>query len=57
MIVGDAVWDIHAARRSGILFVGLREGCGGQELYNAGALRVYRDAHALLEGIDELGFE
>jgi hypothetical protein len=27
LIVGDAVGDIHAARRSGILFVGLREGC------------------------------
>ena len=58
LIVGDAVWDIHAARRSGILSVGLLTGgFGEQELYNAGAMRVYRDAQALLQGIDELGFE
>ena len=58
LIVGDAVWDIHAARRPGISSVGLLSGgCGDQQLYNAGAMRVYRDAQALLEGIDELGFE
>lgn len=58
LIVGDAVWDIHAARRSGILSVGmLSGGFGEQELYNAGAMRVYRDPEALLEGIDELGFD
>lgn len=58
LIVGDAVWDIHAARRSGILSVGLLSGgFGEQELYNAGAMRVYRDARALHEGIDELGFD
>ncbi len=58
LIVGDAVWDIHAARRSGILSVGLLSGgFGEQELYNAGAMRVYRDTRALHEGIDELGFD
>jgi HAD superfamily hydrolase (TIGR01549 family) len=57
LIVGDAVWDMHAARRSGILSVGLLSGgFGEQELYNAGAMRVYRDAKALHKGIDELGF-
>jgi HAD superfamily hydrolase (TIGR01549 family) len=56
LVVGDAVWDIHAARRAGILSVGLLSGgFGEQELYNAGAMRVYRDAQALNEGIDELG--
>ena len=57
LIVGDAVWDIHAARRAGILAVGLLSGgFGEQELYNAGAMRVYRDpAHLHLE-LDELGF-
>jgi len=56
LIVGDAIWDIHAARRSGILAVGvLSGGFGEQELYNAGAMRVYKDAAALLDGIDELG--
>ena len=58
LIVGDAVWDIYAARRSGIMSAGLLSGgFGEQELYNAGAMRVYRDASALLEGIDELGFK
>jgi HAD superfamily hydrolase (TIGR01549 family) len=58
LIVGDAVWDIHAARRSGILSIGmLSGGYGEQELYNAGAMRVYRDAETLLKGIDELGFD
>jgi HAD superfamily hydrolase (TIGR01549 family) len=58
LVVGDAVWDIHAARRSGIMSVGLLSGgFGEQELYNAGAMRVYRDARALLEAKDELGFK
>ena len=58
LVVGDAIWDIHAARRSGIMSVGLLSGgFGEQELYNAGAMRVYRDARALLEAIDELGFK
>ena len=58
LIVGDAVWDIYAARRSGIMSAGLLSGgFGEQELYNAGAMRVYRDASALLEGINELGFK
>jgi HAD superfamily hydrolase (TIGR01549 family) len=58
LVVGDAVWDIHAARRSGILSVGLLSGgFGEQELYNAGAMRVYKDTRALHEGIEELGFE
>ena len=58
LVVGDAVWDIHAARRSGIMSVGLLSGgFGEQELYNAGAMRVYRDAEALHAGLSELGFE
>ena len=58
LVVGDAVWDVHAARRAGILSVGLLTGgFGEQELYNAGAMRVYRDAADLLAGIDDLGIE
>jgi len=58
LVVGDAIWDIHAARRSGILSVGLLSGgFGEQELYNAGAMRVYKDAQGLFDGIDELGLE
>lgn len=57
LVVGDAVWDIHAARRSGIVSAALLSGgFGEQELYNAGAMRVYRDAEELLEAFDELGF-
>jgi HAD superfamily hydrolase (TIGR01509 family) len=58
LIVGDAVWDVHAARRAGILSVGLLSGgFGEQELYNAGAMRVYKDAAGLLAGINELGID
>jgi HAD superfamily hydrolase (TIGR01509 family) len=58
LIVGDAIWDVHAARRAGILSVGvLTGGFGAQELYNAGAMRVYRDTAELLMRIDELGIE
>lgn len=56
-VVGDAVWDLLAARRAGMLSVGLL--CGGyslEELVQAGALRVYRDPRELLGSLDELGF-
>ncbi len=55
-VVGDAVWDLLAARRAGMLSVGLL--CGGyslEELVQAGALRVYRDPRELLDSLDELG--
>lgn len=56
IVVGDAIWDIHAARRAGILAVGLLTGgFSEQELYNAGAMRVYRDVSELHQEIDELG--
>jgi hypothetical protein len=35
----------------------LSGGFGEQELYNAGAMRVYPDAKALHEAMDELGFD
>jgi HAD superfamily hydrolase (TIGR01509 family) len=58
LVAGDSVWDVHSARRAGILSIGLLTGgFGEQELYNAGAMRVYRDAGELLAGIDELGLE
>lgn len=56
LVIGDAVWDVHAARRAGILAVGvLSGGFGEQELYNAGAMRVYSDVAHLHRSIDELG--
>jgi len=55
-VVGDAVWDLLAARRAGMLSVGLLTGGYGEdELRAAGAYRVYRDAEELLESLDELG--
>ncbi|HEX8940292.1 MAG TPA: HAD family hydrolase [Candidatus Limnocylindrales bacterium] len=55
-VVGDAVWDLLAARRAGMLSVGLLSGgYGADELLQAGAFRVYRDAAELDESLDELG--
>jgi phosphoglycolate phosphatase-like HAD superfamily hydrolase len=55
-VVGDAVWDLLAARRAGMLSVGLLSGGYGEdELTRAGAFRVYRDANELRESLDELG--
>jgi HAD superfamily hydrolase (TIGR01549 family) len=55
-VVGDAVWDLLAARRAGMLSVGLLTGGYGEdELRSAGAFRVYRDAAELLDSLDELG--
>jgi HAD superfamily hydrolase (TIGR01549 family) len=55
-VVGDAVWDQLAARRAGILSVGLLSGGYGEtELLSAGAFRVYRDPAELLGSLDELG--
>jgi HAD superfamily hydrolase (TIGR01509 family) len=55
-VVGDAVWDLLAARRAGMLSVGvLSGGYGEDELIRAGAFRVYRDAAELHLSLDELG--
>jgi HAD superfamily hydrolase (TIGR01509 family) len=55
-VVGDAVWDLLAARRAGMLSVGLLSGGYGEdELTRAGAFRVYRDAAELQGSLDELG--
>jgi HAD superfamily hydrolase (TIGR01509 family) len=55
-VVGDAVWDLLAARRAGMLSVGLLTGGYGEdELARAGAFRVYRDATELRMSLDEIG--
>lgn len=55
-VVGDAVWDLLAARRAGMLSVGLLTGgYGHEELTRAGAFRVYRDPAELDSSLDELG--
>jgi HAD superfamily hydrolase (TIGR01509 family) len=55
-VVGDAVWDLLAAKRSGMLGIGvLTGGIGRSELTDAGAYRVYRDAAELDARRHELG--
>lgn len=55
-VIGDAVWDLLAARRAGMLSVGLLSGGYGEdELISAGAFRVYRDPAELHRSLDELG--
>ena len=55
-VIGDAVWDLLAARRAGMLSVGLLTGGYGEdELVRAGAFRVYTDAAELRGSLDELG--
>jgi HAD superfamily hydrolase (TIGR01509 family) len=57
-VVGDAVWDLLAARRAGMLSVGLLSGGYGEdELVRAGAFRVYQDTAELHASLDELGVE
>jgi len=55
-VVGDAVWDLLAARRASMLNIGLLSGGYGEdELTRAGAFRVYRDPEELRSSLDELG--
>ncbi len=55
-VVGDAVWDLLASRRAGMLSIGLLSGGYGEdELSRAGAFRVYRDTAELHQSLDELG--
>jgi HAD superfamily hydrolase (TIGR01549 family) len=55
-VVGDAVWDLLAARRARMLCIGLLSGGYGEdELTRAGAFRVYRDPVELHASLDELG--
>jgi HAD superfamily hydrolase (TIGR01549 family) len=55
-VVGDAVWDMLAARRARCLGIGLLSGgYGSDELERAGAYRVFEDTADLLKHIDEVG--
>ena len=57
-VVGDAVWDLLAARRARMLSIGLLSGgYGADELLASGAFRVYEDAAELHRSLDELGFD
>jgi phosphoglycolate phosphatase-like HAD superfamily hydrolase len=51
LTVGDSVWDVEAARAAGIGCVGVESGgFSRHELAEAGAVAVYRDVQALLDG-------
>jgi len=52
-MVGDSVWDIAAADRAGVRCIGvLSGGTGAGDLTEAGAVAVYDDVAALLEGLE-----
>jgi HAD superfamily hydrolase (TIGR01549 family) len=54
--VGDAVWDLLAARRAGMLPIGmLTGGYGESELLESGAYRVFKNPKALHDHLGELG--
>lgn len=56
VVIGDAIWDMLAARRARALGVGLMSGgYGVDELERAGAARVYEDPADLLNHLDEVG--
>ena len=56
LVVGDTVWDILAARRSGMLGIGLLSGgIARADLLHAGALRIYADPADLHDHLDEVG--
>src|SRR5437764_11672962 len=53
IFVGDTVWDVEAARKSGLDCVCvLTGGISEQELRDAGAVEVYRDVQHLLREFD-----
>lgn len=55
LVVGDAIWDMLAARRAKAIGIGLLSGgYDVSELERAGALRVYADPLDLLNHLDEV---
>lgn len=55
LVIGDAIWDMLAARRCKATGIGLLSGgYDTGELERAGALRVYEDPLALLQHLDEI---
>lgn len=55
LVVGDAIWDMLAARRCNAIGIGLLSGgYDTGELERAGALRVYEDPLSLLHHLDEV---
>ena len=55
-VVGDAVWDMLASKRAHALGIGfLSGGYGEDELFRAGAYRIFEDPADMLMHIDEVG--
>ncbi|CAN5382826.1 HAD family hydrolase [soil metagenome] len=55
-VIGDAIWDMLAARRARALGIGLLSGgYGEEELVRAGAYRVFADPADMLYHLDEVG--
>jgi HAD superfamily hydrolase (TIGR01549 family) len=53
-VIGDSVYDVEAARRTGVPAYGLLTGgYGRDELEEAGAAAVYKDLEDLLDHVDE----
>ncbi len=53
-MVGDTVWDMEAARKCDLRFIGvLTGGISRQELEEAGAIAVYEDVAQLLRELDD----
>ncbi|WP_166821796.1 HAD family hydrolase [Thalassoroseus pseudoceratinae] len=58
LIVGDAIWDVLAAQRAGMLCVAVLTGGNDRmELIQAGAHRVFRDVGELHANLDQFGFD
>ena len=54
VMVGDSVWDVHAAGRIDVPTIGLLTGgYAAAELREAGAVAVFEDPAALCSGLDE----
>jgi HAD superfamily hydrolase (TIGR01509 family) len=55
-VVGDAVWDLLAAGRARMFSIGLLSGGNSaEELFKAGAFRVFADTEELRESLYQLG--
>lgn len=54
VMIGDSVWDVEAARRTGVVCIGLLSGgFGADELLTAGAAAVYDNVSDLLDHLDD----
>jgi phosphoglycolate phosphatase-like HAD superfamily hydrolase len=52
--IGDAIWDIRSARKSGYAFIGIASGDQAEELFSAGASHVfssYDDSESFLAAL------